>query len=173
MSSDKKEIKVRAVMIIEVLGRPPEHLMETLEDFAKKIGEEKGIKVVDKRIMEPNLVKDQKDLYTTFMEIEVETESPMHLAGLVFRYMPAHVEVVSPENMVLNNNSFSEILSEVVRRLHRYDDIVRVLNMQYTTLQNKLKEYEGKPVEQDKIQEEKKEETKTVKKEKKISKKKK
>jgi hypothetical protein len=173
MSSDKKEIKVRAVMIIEVLGRPPEHLKETLEDFAKKIGEEKGVKVIDKRIMEPNLVKDQKDLYTTFMEIEVETESPMHLAGLVFRYMPAHVEVVSPENMVLNNNSFSEILSEVVRRLHRYDDIVRVLNMQYTTLQNKLKEYEGKPIEQDKVQEEKKEETNTVKKEKKVSKKKK
>jgi len=172
MSSDKKEIKVRAVMIIEVLGRPPEHLMETLEDFAKKIGEEKGIKVVDKRIMEPNLVKDQKDLYTTFMEIEVETESPMHLAGLVFRYMPAHVEVISPENMVLNNSAFSEILSEVVRRLHRYDDIVRVLNMQYTTLQNKLKEYEGKPTEQ-KIQEDKKEEIKEVKKEKKNSKKKK
>ena len=172
MSSDKKEIKVRAVMIIEVLGRPPEHLMETLEDFAKKIGEEKGVKVVDKRIMEPNLVKDQKDLYTTFMEIEVETESPMHLAGLVFRYMPAHVEVISPENMVLNNSAFSEILSEVVRRLHRYDDIVRVLNMQYTTLQNKLKEYEGKPTEQ-KIQEDKKEEIKEVKKEKKNSKKKK
>lgn len=159
-------------MIIEVLGRPPEHLMETLEDFAKKIGEEKGVKVVDKRIMEPNLVKDQKDLYTTFMEIEVETESPMHLAGLVFRYMPAHVEVISPENMVLNNSAFSEILSEVVRRLHRYDDIVRVLNMQYTTLQNKLKEYEGKPTEQ-KIQEDKKEEIKEVKKEKKNSKKKK
>jgi hypothetical protein len=142
MSSDK-ETKVNAVMIIEVLGRPPEHLKATLEDFAKKIAEEKGVKVVDKKIIEPSLVKDQKDLYTTFMEIEVEAESPMHLAGLVFRYMPAHVEVIQPENMILKNNAYGEILSEIVRRLHRYDDIVRVLNSQHIALQNKIKEIEG------------------------------
>jgi len=145
--SSNKEIKVQAVMIIEVLGRPPEHLVETLEDFSKKISEEKGVKVLNKKIAKPNLVKDQKDLYTTFMEIEVETESPMHLAGLMFRYMPAHVEVISPENLILNNNSFGEILSEVVRRLHRYDDIVRVLDSQNVVLQKKINELERKPVE--------------------------
>jgi hypothetical protein len=165
MSLDKiKETKVRAVMIIEVLGRPPEHLTETLEDFAKKIGEEKGVRVIDKKIMDASLVKDQKDLYTTFMEIEVETESPMHLAGLMFRYMPAHVEVISPENLILNNNSFGEILSEVVRRLHRYDDVVRILNTQYAALQNKLNESEKKSV-GSKVQEIK-EETREIKKDK-------
>jgi hypothetical protein len=149
--SSPKETKVQASMIIEVLGRPPEHLTATLENFAKQISEEKGVKVVHKKIMDPNLIKDQ-DLYTTFMEIEVETDTPMHLAGLMFKYMPAHIEVIAPENLVVNNNSFGEILSEIVRRLHRYDDIVRIIDSQNVALQNKIKELESKSTEQ-KVQE--------------------
>ena len=66
--------KIRAMLIFEVIGRPPEHLTETLNEIIKKIDEEKGVSVKEKKINEPILMKDQKDFYTGFAEIEIEIE---------------------------------------------------------------------------------------------------
>ena len=41
MSSDKETTGIRAVMILDIIGKPAEHLVSTLKDFVKKIGEEK------------------------------------------------------------------------------------------------------------------------------------
>ena len=71
MNLDERK-KINAIFVLEVLGRPPEHLVETLESLAKQIGEEKGVKIIDKRINEPVLIKEQKDFYTSFMEVEIE-----------------------------------------------------------------------------------------------------
>ena len=59
---------------------------------------------------------------------------------ILFKYMPANVEIVEPELVVLSNNGWSDIFSEVTRRLHGYDEIARVLQIQNAKMQEKLKE---------------------------------
>jgi len=54
---------IKAVLIFEVIGRPPEHLTETLNEIIKKVDEEKGVSVKEKKVNEPVLMKDQKDFY--------------------------------------------------------------------------------------------------------------
>ncbi len=139
MSLDEGK-KIRASLILEILGRPPEHLVKTLEDLINKINEEKGVKVENKKIHETKLVKDQKDLYTTYAEIEIEVENIMQLLGLIFRYMPAHIEIVSPENITLQNNNLNEVVNEIARRLHQYDEVARVLQNEKIILERKLRE---------------------------------
>lgn len=131
--------KITAMLMIEVLGRPKEHLIETLNDLIKKIGEEKGVEVTDSKIKEPTLAKDQKDLFTTFAEIEVQVDQPAILTILMFKYMPAHIDIIEPEHITLTNNSFADILSELTRRLHGYDEIVRVLQTEKKILENQLR----------------------------------
>lgn len=143
MSSDNKTQKITAVMIIEVMGRPKEHLVETLEKMSADVGNEKNITLVDKKIAEPTLVKDQKDLYSSFAEVEVETTSAMDLFVLMFKYSPAHVEIIEPENVVLSNHNLTEALNEVTRRLHKYDEIARVIQMEKQILENKIKKLES------------------------------
>ena len=134
------EQKITAMLMIEVLGRPKEHLIETLEDIKKKIDAEKGVKVTNIDIKEPTLAKDQKDLFTTFAEIEVEVNQPSLLAILMFKYMPSHIEIVEPENIKFSNNAFADMLGEISRRLHQYDEILKVMQMEKKVLQNKLEE---------------------------------
>ncbi|MCK5149809.1 hypothetical protein KAJ87_02695 [Candidatus Pacearchaeota archaeon] len=129
-----------AILILEVIGRPPEHLVETLEDLSKKINEEKGVSVKNKKINEPALLKDQKEFFTSFAEIEVEVESVLHLAMLMFKYMPAHIEILSPETINLKNSDLNEILNEITRRLHGYDEVARVIQSEKKILENKLRE---------------------------------
>ncbi|MFA5071544.1 MAG: hypothetical protein WC511_04235 [Candidatus Pacearchaeota archaeon] len=134
--SDKK---IRVILILEVIGRPPEFLTETLQEMVKKISEEKGVRVVDKKINPPVLMKDQKDFYTSFAEVEVEVENMISAAILMFKYMPAHVEVVSPQNISMTNADFDDILNEVTRRLHGYEEIARIMQNEKMVLEAKLR----------------------------------
>jgi hypothetical protein len=143
MSLDKrdKETKgIRAAIILEIIGRPPEHLVETLENLIKEMDKEKGVSVKSKKINEPIPLKEQKEFYTTFAEIEIEVEDILYLAVIMFKYMPAHVEVIEPELIALTNNGWTDILSELTRRLHGYDEVTRVLQFRNREMENKLKE---------------------------------
>ncbi|VVB83155.1 Uncharacterised protein [uncultured archaeon] len=139
MSSTENK-KITSMFVLEVLGRPPEYLIETLNDLVKKIGEEKGVLIKNVKINEPVLMKDQKDFYTSFAEIELETENLLYLSILMFKYMPAYIEIISPQNISLTNAEFGDILNELTRRLHGYDEIVRIMQNEKSILENRLRE---------------------------------
>lgn len=139
MSSEEHENQVSAILILEILGRPPEHLKKTLEELIAGMGKEKGVEVKGKKINEPVELKEKKEFYTTFAEIEVEVKSISHLAMLMFKYMPAHIEIISPENLKLSNNSIGELFNEVIRRLHGYDEIARIIQAERKILEQKLR----------------------------------
>ncbi len=134
------EKKISAMLVLEVMGRPAEHLTETLNSLARKISEEKGVKVTDTKVNSPVLIKDQKNFYTSFAEIEVEVENMLNLAILMFKYMPAHIEVISPQNISLTNVEWGDIFSELTRRLHGYEEVARILQAEKVILENKLRE---------------------------------
>ncbi|HKZ33752.1 MAG TPA: hypothetical protein VJ142_00745 [Candidatus Nanoarchaeia archaeon] len=143
MSSREGENGIRAMLILDVIGRPAQHLVEALEKITEEMGKEKGVVIKTKNIKEPTVMKDNKEFYTTFSEIEVEVEDILYLAILMFKYMPAHIEVISPETISLSNNGWSDILSELVRRLHSYDEVARILQIEKQELLKKIQEPGG------------------------------
>lgn len=133
---------IRALLIIEVIGRPPEHLTETLENMIKSIGEEKGAKIINKKINEPTELQNEKGFYANFAEIEIELEKVHHLALIAVKYMPAHIDIMSPDTLVIDNNRWNEIFNEILRKLHGYDEITKITMLQRAELERKLKELE-------------------------------
>ena len=138
LSDNKKTIRVS--LILEVIGKPPGHLVETLENIIKAIDEEKGVEVVEKKVNEPILMKEQKDFYTSFAEIEIKIEEITNLLILILKYMPSHIEVISPEVIALTNNGWNDIFNETARRLHGYDEVARLVQIEKSILEKKLKE---------------------------------
>ncbi|MGA2130271.1 MAG: hypothetical protein ABSG05_01490 [Candidatus Pacearchaeota archaeon] len=125
---------IKAMMILDIIGKPAQHLVDTLEKMIEEMKTEKGVKVVSKNIREPVTIKDNKEFFTTFAEVELEVEDIMTLSGMMFKYMPAHIEVISPEKINLANTGWSDILSELVRRLHSYDEMTRIVQMENARL---------------------------------------
>jgi hypothetical protein len=144
MSSIKSKNEIRAVLILEILGRPKEHLVETLNNYIDKMNSEPGVVVENKKINEPTIVKDQKDLYTTYAEIEIKVEEAFLLILLTFKYMPSHIEVLSPDELILTHNDYNDMLNEITRRLHGYDEVAKILQFEKNALTIKLKEFEEK-----------------------------
>ena len=164
MNSEIETKNIGASLIIEVIGKPPEHLIETLENIIGNVDGEKGVQVKSKKIREPALIKDSKEFYTTFAEIEVEVEDILYLVILMFKYMPAHIEILYPDLIALTSHGWNDILNELTRRLHGYDEIAKVLQIQNKQLQQKLQEVlegqKSKKIDEKKGKSKKKETTK-------------
>ncbi len=164
----REEKGINALFILEIIGKPKEHLIETLNKIIDQIDKEKGISIRRKEIKEPVLMKDkigimnkekvqQKDFYTTFAEIEVEVEDILYLVILMFKYMPSHIEITSPEFIVLSNTGWNDILNELTRRLHGYDEIARIMQVEKNILEKRLREtLENKGIKEEKKADKKK-----------------
>lgn len=144
MSSDKQE-KIHLHLILEVLGKPPEHIHKALKKLIESIEKEKGVlKITNQKINEAKELEKRKDLYVSFAEIELEVENPGVVPALMFKYMPSHIEVVYPENITINNQDWNDLLNELTRKLHYYDEVARTIQNQKKALEKELKKYKGK-----------------------------
>jgi hypothetical protein len=151
---DLNNKKIRADFIIEAIGRPPEYLTETLNAIIKSMGEEKGVKVASSKLNPPVEMKNQKEFFTAFAEIEVEVEHILNVAFLMFKYMPAHVEIITPEKMTITNAEAGEIFSELTRRLHGYEELTRIMQNEKIILENHLRELLSRKAEEKPAKEE-------------------
>lgn len=137
--------KITASFLIEVLGRPPEHLEKTLSNIIERINNEEGvIKIIKKDIKSPAPLKQQQDLFISFAEIELEAEDINVISGIVFRYMPSNIEIISPEKLSIKNSNLNDFFNEVTRRLHSYDEIARVIQNEKAILEKQVKELKNK-----------------------------
>jgi len=132
--------KIHAAFIIEILGRPPEHIKEALTNISTRIGAEKGLKILDQKQHDPVPAKDSKDLFTAFAEFDVEFDTLEDYFGILITYMPAHMELVTPENITLPNSDLNQLTGAIVQRLHHYDAITKRAMVEKDKVLVKLKE---------------------------------
>ncbi|MEM4259505.1 MAG: hypothetical protein QXS38_01965 [Candidatus Pacearchaeota archaeon] len=132
--------KIEATLILEILGRPAEHIKSALTGLVDRLGSEKGIKIIEKKIHEPLEVKETKNLYTAFAEVSVEFDSLANYFGVIFAYMPAHIEIISPVTFKLSNAELNELGNKLLARLHDYDAITKRAIYERNLLNNKLRE---------------------------------
>lgn len=132
--------KIQARFILEILGRPKEHVETALSSLIEKISTEKGVLILEKTLHDAIPVKDSKDLFTSFAELTIEVDNLMVYFGIMFAYMPSNTEIIYPESMTLNNFDLNELSHRLIQRLHDYDAIAKRMIMEKNILEAKLKE---------------------------------
>jgi len=153
MKDDKQRIKARAIYIM--LGNNPEYLKESMGKVIDDIGakDRTGITILKRDVKEPmksergtvatpkegKINIDQKEFYDLHAEIEIESENLLTLMLMVFQYPPANLEVMSPSNIQIPNFDLSESLNMVSGKLHAYDEVARVLQIEKAILESKLR----------------------------------
>ncbi|MFA6023297.1 MAG: hypothetical protein WC781_04370 [Candidatus Pacearchaeota archaeon] len=134
--------KIVTSFVLEILGRPAEYIIESIEQLIETMEKENGIKITQKTIHEPKKVEESKDLFTTFAEIEAEFDDFTSIINIIFKYPPSHFEIISPEEFRLKNSDISNLITAIILKLHRYDEIAKKITVDNAMLQNKLKEIE-------------------------------
>jgi hypothetical protein len=134
------EEKILASMIVEILGKPKERVIEALETHVTKLNAEKGVNIVEKTIHDPVPLEEAQNLFTTFAELQVEFDTAGDFFQTLFAYMPANVEIIKPEKLSFSNSDFNEVSNALLQRLHNYDSISKRVLVERDAMIHKLKE---------------------------------
>ncbi len=115
--------KIRCRTIIEVLGKPKEHVEKTIHEYVKKIREDTDFVILSEHFSEP---AEQEDGYqSVFVELELLSKGIAPLVGFCFNYMPSSVEIEKPEELTLPSHMMNSLFNDLQARLHKVDMIVK------------------------------------------------
>ncbi len=130
---------IKSVMIFEILGKPKEYIAETLGSIIGKLGEEKNVRIISRKMHEAKEVENS-DLFTTFAEVESEIEGVQKFMSVLFGYMPAHIDILSPSEIKMKNFDFNPICNELITKLHNYDSLAKTALFNNNILEKQINE---------------------------------
>ncbi|MEA3248072.1 MAG: hypothetical protein U9Q73_00015 [Nanoarchaeota archaeon] len=125
----------RAIMIVEMAGRPAEHVKDSLAKHVGVLSEVKDIRVHSIKISEPREIENSSGaegtpsggiMFTCFAEADFETENFARMSETMFDFMPSSVEIVEPSKVTLDMGEATNLLNNISGRLHRYDEIMKI-----------------------------------------------
>ena len=116
------EAHIRCRTIIEVLGKPKEHVEEAIAQYIGHIKEDPGLVVLSEEYSE---AVEQGKLWSKFVELELVIKGTGKLIAFCFQYMPSSLEVIKPEHLVFTNPELSNFLNDLQARLHSVDMIAK------------------------------------------------
>ena len=136
----EKNYKIKARLIIEIVGMPKSHVEETILVLGERFGADNpDVKVTSKKVREP-IQLENSSLFSAFIEFEVEVTDLATLVGLIFDYMPSSVEILEPEQISESLQNLNEILNDLAAKLHTYDAMNKKLLARLNLLKKQQKQ---------------------------------
>ncbi len=122
-----KKILFRAV--VEVLGKPKEHVDATLQGYIEKLTQNSSYQVVKKDLAELKQHKES-ELWMAFVELEIKTAGVAEIIDFCFDYMPSVIEIIEPEELQLDSLTVSSFLNDLQAKLHGVDMVAKQMKME-------------------------------------------
>jgi hypothetical protein len=107
-------MKVRTV--VEMAGYPENHVNETMLKIIENLKAEVGIRVVNEQIAEAHLVKE---LYSAFVEFEMEVDTFDRLINFCNNYMPSSIEILDANEVKLSVEEFRKGMNDMLSTMHK------------------------------------------------------
>src|SRR3989344_4916487 len=117
---------IRFRAIVEVLGKPKEHIEASLRKYIEKLKEDKNYTVHSVDFAEAQ-EKKEEGLWAAFAEVELSTEKVINMVNFSLDYMPSLLEVISPQQLTLRDVELSTFLNDLQAKLHAVDMIAKQL----------------------------------------------
>ena len=138
--------KITAMFIFEIMGRPAEHVKNTLNEFIDKLSKLPAVKINSRKIHEPKKIEKQglQELYSTFAEVELIGDNIEVINDIVLNMLPSHIEVISPLELRFHNFELSSLLSKTAIKIHKYDEIAKASLMERQVLMKRIQEMQEK-----------------------------
>ena len=116
---------IQAKIIIEIVGKPKEHVEDTIKGYVEKI--KKNFDVISIDIAEVKKAKEQ-EMFSTFVELELLVKDLNSLIGFCFDYMPSSIEIIEPKQFALKETDIGNLLTELQGKLHHLDMMIKQVN---------------------------------------------
>lgn len=155
-----KTPKIVARILVEVIGGPKEFVEKTLKDVVDKLKAEKKIKILSDKSFEPKPISNEEleklaasmqrkpedmkamenKLFSTFAEIEFESDKLKNVMDICFDYAPSTLEILEPAGMDIDCNDITEMLNDMLAKIHRYTYVIKTQQAQMLAIQKHLQQ---------------------------------
>lgn len=115
--------------VLEVLGKPQEHVETSLKSYVEQIKQDKRYKLVHSEFAEIKK-QEEAELWTMFAELEIKTEKLEHLTSFCFDYMPSIIEIIEPAEMSISEAHLATFFNDLQARLHQVDMVAKQLRLE-------------------------------------------
>ena len=126
---------IRFRAILEVLGRPKEHVENTIKTLVAKAKERHDVSVINEKFAD---IREEGKLFSTFVELEIVEKGKNNLSAFCFDFMPSSIEVDKPDQVILRNADLSDVYNDLQAKLHTVDMIAKKLNAENDFLRRNL-----------------------------------
>ncbi len=133
------EQKIKARIVIELLGSPKEHVEETMNIVMDKLKKETGVKLLKEVTYKAEQTDKIKPMWSAFSDVDLELSSTKKLLDVCFDYMPSSVEIISPENLVVTSHDYEYLFNELLGQLHQFSFTAKQLAAENLYLKEKAK----------------------------------
>jgi hypothetical protein len=151
-------------MIVEIAGRPADHVKEILSKHVGVMNNIKDLVVHSIKVHDPKEIEGSNGVYTCFAEVEFEAPSLGRLGETVFDFMPSSIEIVEPSRISADLPEVTALLNSISGKLHRYDEIAKIAQFKIHQLTAQLEAAQKAPVKEEKPKQTKKKASKKKKK---------
>ena len=112
--------------ILEIVGKPKEHIEQTMDMYIEKIKKDKNLDLV--KIERPEAESHEKDIFSVIAELEIKAKTGGDVMLFCYEYMPGSVEVLEPGELVFKAHEFTAFINDVQSKLHKVDMVVKKLS---------------------------------------------
>ncbi|PIN73586.1 hypothetical protein COV20_05170 [Candidatus Woesearchaeota archaeon CG10_big_fil_rev_8_21_14_0_10_45_16] len=123
----EQQITFRA--LIEVIGKPQEHVEKALQGYIEKLEQDSKFKILNKEVT-PAKKQEKEEFWATFAELEVQTDKLENLGQFCFEYMPSLIEILEPKELPFTDVETSAFLNDLQTRLHQVDMVAKQLKLE-------------------------------------------
>ena len=117
-----EQTHIRCKVIIEVLGKPKEHVEKSIRDYVDKIKKDPELVVMNADFSE---AEEKEKLFAVFVELDIVIKGMPKLIGFCFDYMPSSIEITKPEEFAVKKSTIENFINDLQARLHNVDMIVK------------------------------------------------
>ncbi len=112
---------IKSRIIFEMIGKPKEHIENTLKEYIKKIKIDPDLRIIDEFYSDAE--KQEDNMWSCFAEITMLIKDLQKITWLSLNFMPASIEIIEPTNFSLTNREIGLWLNDVLAKLHEINII--------------------------------------------------
>ena len=117
-----EQTHIRCKIIIEILGKPREHVEETLRKYIDKIKNDSDLIILNSNFSE---AVEKEKLWATFSDLDMIIKGIPKLIAFCFDYMPSSIEITKPDEFIMKKSTVENLVNDLQARLHEVDLIIK------------------------------------------------
>src|SRR3989339_2047985 len=119
--------------VIEVLGKPQEHVEQAMKEYMHNLKNDTRFKVLREDYADAQ--KQGSEFWATFVELEFEVNQVADLISFCFEYMPSLIEIIEPDKISLTDKQLSDFLNDLQAKLHQVDMVAKQVKLENDKLE--------------------------------------